>query len=129
MFNSTFDQSLSGRGCDKNDKIAFVVHGWREDINASWVTDLIRNLTIYRGGCIMFVDYSFYAMIPFYRIFYNHFPYISNVILNKLKQLEEEGFNPNNMYMFGYSFGARLVIDAAAEFGHQRINQIDGEET
>lgn len=74
----------------------------------------------------MFVDYSYYAMIPFYRVFYNHFSNISNVILNKLKQLEVEGFSPDNIYMFGYSFGARLVIDAAAEFGHQRIKQIDG---
>ena len=106
--------------------MAFIVHGWRENINASWVPDLISNLSIYRGGCIIFVDYSYYSMIPFYRIFYHHFTYISNVILNKLKQLEAEGFDPENMYMFGYSFGARLVIDAAAEFGYQRIKQIDG---
>ena len=75
------------------------------------------------------MDYSFYAKIPFYRTVINHFPYISKVLLYKLKQLEEDGFNPDNMYMFGYSFGARLVIDAAAEFGHQRIKQIDGKKS
>lgn len=32
----------------------------------------------------------------------------------------------NFRYMFGFSFGARLVIDASINFGIYRVKEIDG---
>lgn len=88
--------------------------------------DLIGNLTIIRGGCVIFIDYSYYSNNPFYNIFLTHFAKISALVTRKLQALEAEGLNPDNWYMFGHSAGARLVIDAAGNFGYQKVFQLDG---
>lgn len=43
-----------------------------------------------------------------------------------MKQLDDEGFDFNNGYMFGFSFGAWLAIKTAKTFGEKRFAQIDG---
>ena len=122
MANST----ISDKGCDRSDKLAFITHGWREDIKTNWVKDMIGNLTEIRGGCIIFIDYSYYGNNFQYFLFLTHFTSISAVMTRKLKDLESEGFNPDNWFMFGHSAGARLVIDASANFGYQKVKEIDG---
>lgn len=44
-----------------------------------------------------------------------------------MEQLDGEGFDFNNGYMFGFSFGAWLAIKTAKTFGTKRFAQIDGE--
>ena len=46
--------------------------------------------------------------------------------LIKLRQLNELGVSDDDLFMYGFSFGARLVIDAGVNFGANRIKQIDG---
>jgi hypothetical protein len=87
---------------------------------------MIGNLTEVRGGCIIFMDYSFYGINPNYFAFLANFDKISTVLTNKLNALERQGFNPDDWFMFGHSAGARLVIDAAANFGYQKVKEIDG---
>lgn len=41
--------------------------------------------------------------------------------------MEAEGIDPANIYMYGHSLGARMVIDAGIKFGFNRIGLIDGE--
>jgi hypothetical protein len=125
-FNLTPNDELSEKGCNINEKLAFVVHGWRENINSDWVPEMIEHLTEARGGCVIVVDYSFYGNNPRYFAFLQDFPSISRVITKKLKQLEADGFNPDDWFMFGQSFGSRLVIDSAANFGYQKVKEIDG---
>lgn len=120
------NSTISDKGCKLNEKLAFVTHGWREDIQVNWVKEMIGNLTEIRGGCIIFIDYSYYGNNPFYFRFLTHFENISNIITKKLQDLEDEGFNPDNWFMFGHSAGARLVVDAAANFGYQKVKEIDG---
>ncbi len=43
-----------------------------------------------------------------------------------LLQLANEGHDPDNMFLFGFSFGAQLTLDAASRFGYQKIKEIDG---
>lgn len=75
---------------------------------------------------MVFIDYSFYANNSNYFDFLKYFPTISDIVTKRLEKIEREGFDPDNIYMFGHSAGARLVIDAAANFGFQRIKEIDG---
>lgn len=41
-------------------------------------------------------------------------------------KLDEEGFDFDNGYMFGFSFGAWLAIHTAKRFGEKKFQQIDG---
>lgn len=126
QFISTFDRSLTSTGCNSSEKYAIVVHGWMESIEADWVDDLMKNLKRYRGGCIIFMDYSNHSMVQDYFLLVRKFAALSQVLVEKLRQLETEGFDPDNLYMYGFSFGAQLAINAGKLYGHQRIAEIDG---
>lgn len=51
---------------------------------------------------------------------------VSAVITRRLKQLETEGVSGDNIFMYGHSLGARLIVDAARNFGKGKVAQIDG---
>jgi hypothetical protein len=53
-------------------------------------------------------------------------PQISKLLKRKLDQMVAEGVSPDNIYMYGHSLGARLVVDAGFKFGENRIGMIDG---
>lgn len=125
-FVSTFRDNLTELGCNSSEKVAIVVHGWLESIETEWVPDLINNLLQYRGGCIIFMDYSNHSIVNDYFLLVRKFSMISSVLLKKLKQLEAEGFDENQMFVYGFSFGAQLVINAGILFGENRIAEIDG---
>lgn len=50
---------------------------------------------------------------------------IAQVLTDKLNQFTEQEFGPDNMFMFGFSFGAQLVLEAGRRFGPQLIGRID----
>lgn len=91
-----------------------------------WVQELISNLTVYRGGCIIFMDYSNYSKNPNYFLLTPQFYNISDKLLLFMNQLDAEGFDFQNGYMFGFSFGAWLAIHTAKRFGEKKFAQIDG---
>ncbi|CAO1409365.1 unnamed protein product [Diamesa serratosioi] len=125
-FNLTSNVILADKGCNPREKFAIIVHGWLESYaKTEWVPDLIGNLTLERGGCIIFMDYSNFSINPDYFYLVTQFPNISNVLLTKLNQLKEQGFDPDKGYMFGFSYGAHLIIDAATKFGQNLIKDID----
>lgn len=97
-----------------------------ESIETDWVDDLMKNLKRYRGGCIIFMDYSNHSVVQDYFLLVRKFNGLSQVLVEKLRQLESEGFDPDNLYMYGFSFGAQLAINAGKLYGHQRIAEIDG---
>lgn len=125
-FNFTSNVSLVDKGCNPSEKFAIVVHGWLESYaKTEWVPDLIGNLTLNRGGCIIFMDYSNFSVNPNYFVLVTQFQNISNVLLSKLNQLKEQGFDAEQGYMFGFSFGSHLIIDAATRFGQKLFKDID----
>jgi hypothetical protein len=97
-----------------------------ESVKTEWVVDLADNLTVYRGGCIIVMDYSNYSTNPNYFLLVPQFDYISGFLLKFLMQLDEEGFDFGRGYMFGFSFGAHLAITTATTFGEKRFKEIDG---
>jgi predicted alpha/beta-fold hydrolase len=126
QFVSTFDDNLTERGCNASDKVAIVVHGWTESIQTYWVGELIENLRTYRGGCIIFMDYSKHSMVNDYFQLVRKFNPISLVLLKKFHQLEKQGFDDDKMFVYGFSFGAQLAIHTGMKFGKQRIAEMDG---
>ena len=74
------------------------------------------------------MDYYYYSSdgspVGYIKLFSNFYS-ISNVLLEKLKQFESNGFKPDLGYMMGHSFGAQLVINAGRDFGG-KLDGIDG---
>lgn len=123
---SSIGNNFTELGCNSSEKYAIIVHGWLESIETDWVSELVENYRRFRGGCIIFMDYSNHSIVQDYFILVRKFDELSFVLVEKLNQLESEGFNPNNGFMYGFSFGAQLVINAGNLYGHQRIAEIDG---
>lgn len=51
---------------------------------------------------------------------------IVQVLTDKLNQFAKQDFDPDNMHMFGFSYGGQLVLEAGRRFGTQLISRIDG---
>uniref|UniRef100_W8ANH8 Lipase domain-containing protein n=1 Tax=Ceratitis capitata TaxID=7213 RepID=W8ANH8_CERCA len=101
-------EALSKSGCAPDDKFAFILHGWRQSCETEWVLTLIERLTYHRGGCIVCIDYEIFAKDS-YMWLYRSFRRISNIITRRILLLINEGFSPDNGYMFGFSFGGQLA--------------------
>jgi hypothetical protein len=86
----------------------------------------MSNLTKYRGGCIICMDYAVLSHRPYRRLVRN-FVSIVEVLTIKLQQLQFQGFRPKDGYIFGFSFGARVALEAAVSaYGFQQLAEIDG---
>ena len=121
---STFNESISEQGCNLEGNFSFVTHGWLGS-NSPWIPDLISNLSYQRNGCIIFMNYSYFGDRENYFEVVSFFRPISELVTRKLKQLRDEGASSDKMFMFGFSLGGRIVIEAAIDFGKRLINQID----
>lgn len=73
------------------------------------------------------MDYSNHSQVQEYFALVRKFDALSHVLLEKLFQLEAQGFQPDNLFMYGFSFGAQLVVNAGNLYGERRIAEIDGE--
>lgn len=60
-----------------------------------------------------------------YMQLFGNFDSIAEVLAGKLRQMERLGFSPDRAFLFGFSYGGRLAVEAAQRFGPKRINQID----
>lgn len=107
--------------CDPNGKFAFVVHGWNESINTTWVHDVLQNLLTYRGGCVIFMDYSLFGNNPNYFALVDHKAGIINLLLKKMRQTNRL----DQVYCFGFSFGARVCSAAGKLAGNQLLERMD----
>lgn len=52
---------------------------------------------------------------------------IANVLTDKLIALETHMFRARTSYLFGFSFGARLIAKSGIDFGPQKLGRIDCE--
>lgn len=72
------------------------------------------------------MSYDKFAQVPTYMRLRRNFKDIQRVLKRKLDFLEQQGFDPDNGYLFGFSFGANMVLAAAKDFGAKKIKEIDG---
>jgi hypothetical protein len=98
-----------------------VIHGWTEGIYTEWVNDTIRNLTYYRGGCVIFMDYSVYSVRDYFFGLMPHFNQLASLLAERIRQTTSFY---ENVFMFGFSFGARLSFEAGARIGYNLIDHI-----
>lgn len=123
-FESNFTTPPSSQGCNKAGSFSFITHGWQGS-NSGWILDMISNFTAYRGGCVIFMNYSYYSdRINYFEVI-GFFKPIASLVTRKLQQLNSDGVVDDNIFMFGFSFGGRIVIEAALNYGTKRISQID----
>lgn len=54
-----------------------------------------------------------------------NFKAIAQILTDKLNVLRDLSFDSSAAYLFGFSFGARLIAKAATDFGPQQIGKID----
>lgn len=69
------------------------------------------------------MDYKEYA--DDYGFLLRNFKQISEVLKDKMEVLRGMSFDSQAAYLFGFSFGARLVVEAANNFGPKQIGTID----
>lgn len=87
---------------------------------------MIAKFSQYRGGCVIFMNWGFYSdNLNYFRIKYSYFGGVSSALLRRLQDLESEGFHADNMFLYGHSLGARLVLEVGINFDG-RIPRIDG---
>lgn len=103
---------------------SLITHGWNGS-SARWIPDLISNLTFFRHGCIIFMNYSYFSDHINYLDVRTHFQPISDLMTVKLNYLKNDGVDGRSIYMFGFSLGGRIVIEAASNFGYQIVENID----
>lgn len=71
------------------------------------------------------MDYSEYARYS-YLYLLSQFDGIAEVLSNTVRHFRQALFDPSQMYMFGFSYGAQLVLEAGRRFGENSLQQIDG---
>lgn len=71
------------------------------------------------------MDYYEIARYSYLHLLSN-FDGIAEVLTDKLRQFRQQRFEPSRMFMFGFSFGGQLVLEAGRRFGERQIQQIDG---
>lgn len=120
-FPINFPSSTLQQRCDPNGNFSMVVHGWMENIDTQWVSTMITQLLKHRGGCVFFMDYSIYANVPEYFQLVRYFRFISNVLVRKFRHIG----NYDRQLCFGFSFGARLCVDAGLKLGKQTIGRME----
>ncbi|XP_053685975.1 pancreatic lipase-related protein 2-like [Sabethes cyaneus] len=113
--------------CESRDKFAIIVHGWNETCSTEWVLDMVSNLTHHRGGCIVCMDYDgiYSVTSDYFTKLMPRFQTIVDALVGKLFELEAKGFNPEKGFLFGFSFGARIALQAGQMFGHGKLGRID----
>lgn len=78
----------------------------------------------YRGGCIICMDYTKYAAESYVRLV-RVFEPIAQILTMQLHLLDYMGFDMNNGYLFGFSYGGQLATEAGRRIGVKRLREID----
>lgn len=122
MFVLTFDEQLEDYGCGPKDNVSIIVHGWLEGLNTTvWVNETITNLLKYTNGCVFFFDYSVYSKNGNYFALVPHYEKIADVLTKYLLHVG----NPERIFMFGFSFGSRLTVEAGIASYNGSIERIE----
>lgn len=116
--------NLSSYGCDIDGNFAILAHGYGDF--ALWVPDMVQKFLQYRGGCVIYLNYSKCIDMSNYIVTLTRWQSVSALVTKKLNDMEDEEIDPNNILLYGFSIGARIVIDGAINFGPQKVGLIDG---
>lgn len=88
---------------------------------------ILAELHAHRGGCIMCLDYGYFAGDLTYFRLMRHFDPIATVLTHTLLRLQQLGFALEHGYLFGFSYGGQLASEAGRRVGPQRLGDVDSE--
>lgn len=83
---------------------------------------IVVDLLNHRDGCLICMDYSDYNKD--YPYLMGNFRTVAKILTNKLVQLRDKGFRSSDAYLFGFSYGARLIVRAGIDFGPKQLGII-----
>lgn len=92
------------------------------EIKPSYQCIKIIDLIAHRGGCIICMDYSAYS--EDYNFLVLNFQEIADILTAKLLALQRNLFSSCTAFLFGFSFGARLIPQSGKDFGPQLIEKV-----
>ncbi|KAL7025543.1 hypothetical protein ACKWTF_013525 [Chironomus riparius] len=108
LFNLTSNITYARQFCPTDVSISWVVHGWSEGFyKTKWVPLVVNSTLQYAGGCVVFMDYSYFAKLGYGDLVARYY-LLRDALINTMKLFG----NYEKMHVFGFSFGARLAIGA-----------------
>lgn len=145
-FYSFLGDNMEAQGCpsDKNCEFEDVCHIFNSIMNiftklstvtfllfgytssnvtySGYALDLIKNFLAQRGGCVCYVDYTYYTNNwNYFELVWRDFHPISNVVIKKVQQVG----NYNRIFMYGFSFGARVAVQAGMTGTNGQIGRMN----
>ncbi|XP_063701819.1 phospholipase A1-like [Culicoides brevitarsis] len=127
-FNDTFENNQTLlENCNPTENFTIIVHGWTESINCNWAPSLIQEFLTARRGCVFFMDYFYYSNLRYFTLV-RHFDGIYKVLLQKLLQLDDLGFDFTKSHLFGFSYGTHVAFEAAYQFSQisqKKVHRLD----
>jgi len=124
---ATFTQTLTGSEmkdyCPLTGNFTLLIHGWTESVSRYWVAPMVSSFLEARGDCVLFMDYSYYAngtlttdaTIDYlgYIVLFAYFDPLSNYVTALLSRIQAMGYNPDNGFIFSFSFGTHIGFQGA----------------
>lgn len=108
--------TLASYGCNNSSNITIILHGWGGV--GAWVPAMEQKFLQFRGGCVIYFNYSACVDMANYGVSLELWPSASAVLTEKLREIENEGFSPANFSLYGFSLGARIVVDGAINYNN-----------
>ena len=121
MMKSSYLASPESEHCDPNSNFTMIIPGWNQNLSTFWANDSISQFLKHRGGCVYFMDYTYYGDVFNYFKLVSHFDGVADILTKKFKQIE----NFDRQFCFGFSFGSRLCVEAGIRIGNQKIPRMD----
>lgn len=94
---------------DLKQPIAFLIHGWTENVDRHWVTDTMSEYIKHTTSNICAVDWARLALTE-YTIAAGNTKHVANYLLKFISFLQSDGgINLNQITIVGHSFGAQIA--------------------
>ncbi|XP_040174647.1 phospholipase A1 3 isoform X2 [Anopheles arabiensis] len=103
---------------DPSKPIAFLTHGWTDNVNRTWVKQTVADYVRLIGGNICAVDWSPLALVE-YNLAARNTPKVGRYLGKFVQFLLTKGFSINQVTLVGHSMGAHISGIAGAYLGGQ----------
>ncbi|XP_055587451.1 phospholipase A1 3-like [Uranotaenia lowii] len=101
------------RKLDVTKPIMMVTHGWTDNVNRTWVKEIVGDYIQHIGGNICSVDWSRLALVE-YNLAARNTPKVGRYLAKFVKFLLKQGFSMDQVTLVGHSMGAHISGIAGA---------------
>lgn len=93
---------------DFNNSIAFLIHGWTDSVNRTWMSNIIMDFAKYTNSNVCAVDWSYLALVD-YNLAVKNTKIVANVLGEFITYLIECKFNKKEITLIGHSLGGQIA--------------------